>query len=244
MRVLIFLYGLISYVLFLPVFVYAIGFVGGIAVPKAIDDGEVGSLMTAILINAGLLTVFAVQHTIMARPAFKDRWTKVIPEAAERSTFVMVTNILFIVLYWQWRPMPDVVWSVDGVMATVILAVFAAGWAIVLLATFMIDHFDLFGMRQVTLYLQGKPYTPPRYVEHFLYRWVRHPIMLGFIIAFWAAPEMSQGRLLFAAMSTAYAVVGVHIEERDLVKVHGDGYRSYQKRVSMLLPFPKGKSAS
>jgi protein-S-isoprenylcysteine O-methyltransferase Ste14 len=228
MRLLIFVYGLVSYVLFLAVFLYAIGFVGDVFVPKGLNDGEVGGLATAILINAGLLAVFAIQHTIMARPAFKERWTKIIPAAAERSTFVMVTNVLFIVLYWQWRPMPELVWSTGGALATVLWALFWIGWLIALLSTFMIDHFDLFGLRQVTLQLQGKEYTPPRYVEHFLYRYVRHPLMLGFLIAFWAAPQMSQGRLLFAGMSTVYILVAVHIEERDLLQAHGDDYRSYQ----------------
>jgi len=241
MRVLIFVYGLVSYVLFLGVFLYAIGFVGGIAVPKGIDDGEVGSATTAFLIDATLLAVFAIQHSVMARPAFKERWTRIIPEAAERSTFVMVTNVLFLVLFWQWRPLPEVVWSVDGPLATVLWALFWAGWLTVLLSTFMINHFDLFGLRQVTASLQGKEYTPPHYVERYLYRYVRHPLMLGFLVAFWAAPEMSQGRLLFAAMTTAYVFVAIQIEERDLVRAHGEEYRAYQSRVSMLLPLGKRK---
>jgi protein-S-isoprenylcysteine O-methyltransferase Ste14 len=244
MRILIFIYGLISYLLFLGVFLYAIGFVGGIVVPKALDDGEVGNRTTAILINAGLLAVFAIQHTIMARPAFKERWTKIIPEVAERSTFVMVTNVLFLVLFWQWQPMPEIVWSVGGVLANVIWALFWMGWAVVLVSTYLIDHFDLFGLRQVTLQLQGKEYTSPQYVERLLYRVVRHPLMLGFVIAFWAAPVMSQGRLLFAGMTTAYILVGIHIEERDLVKAHGDDYRSYQSRVPMIIPFLRRKKES
>jgi len=243
MRALVFLYGLVSYALFLAVFLYAIGFVGGIVVPKGLDDGDVGSKSTAILINAGLLAVFAIQHSIMARPAFKRWWTGIIPEAAERTTFVMVTNVLFLVLYWQWRPMPEVVWSVDAGAANALWVLFWIGWAIAFLSTFMIDHFDLFGLRQVTLYFQRKDYTPPKYYERFFYRYVRHPLMLGFIIAFWAAPVMSEGRLLFAAMTTAYILVAIHIEERDLLSAHGDDYRAYQRRVSMLLPIPKGKKA-
>jgi protein-S-isoprenylcysteine O-methyltransferase Ste14 len=247
MRLLVFLYGVISYVLFLAVFLYAIAFVGGITsvggfeIPKTLNDGEVVGLPKAMLINAVLFGMFALQHTVMARPGFKAWWTKIIPAAAERSTFVLVTNVLFAVLYWQWRPMPDLVWSVGGTLASVLWALFWAGWGIVLLATFMINHFDLFGMRQVTLFLQGREYTPAHYVERFFYRYVRHPLMLGFLVAFWAAPEMSQGRLLFAGMTTAYVLVALHIEERDLVKSHGDSYRNYQSRVPMLLPIPKRK---
>ncbi len=244
MRILIFLYGLVSYALFLVVFLYAIGFVGNLVVPRGIDGGEVGSLTTALGINTALLAVFAVQHTLMARPAFKVSWTKIIPPIAERSTYVMVTNLLFIVLFWQWRPMPELVWSVGASGAAVLWTVFWFGWGIVLLATFMIDHFDLFGMRQVTMHLQGKPYTEPAYVERFFYSFVRHPLMLGFIVAFWAAPQMSQGRLLFAGMTTVYILVALHIEERDLLKAHGDDYRSYQSRVPMIVPFLKKRANS
>lgn len=251
MRALVFLYGLVSYVAFLVVFLYSIVFVGGITevagykMPWTINNGPVVGLTTAILINAALLSVFAIQHTIMARPAFKAWWTKIIPAAAERSTFVMVTNILFVVLFWQWRPMPDLVWSVEGTFATVLWAIFAIGWLIVLLGSFMIDHFDLFGMRQVTLYLQGRDYTQPRYVERLFYSWVRHPLMLGFLLAFWAAPVMSEGRLLFAFMTTAYILVSVRFfEERDLLKLHGDSYRDYQSRVPMILPIPRGKKSN
>jgi len=242
MRVLVFLYGLVSYVLFLGVFLYAIGFVGGFAVPKAIDDGEVVSLTTAILIDAGLLAVFALQHTIMARPGFKQAWTRIIPSAAERSTYVMITNLLFIVLFWQWRPMPELVWSLEGAPATALWALFWLGWVVVLVSTFMIDHFDLFGLRQVTLFLRGEEYSAPRYVERLLYRFVRHPIMLGFIVAFWAAPQASQGRLFFAFMTTAYVLVALRFEERDLLRAHGEDYRAYQRRVSMLFPLPKGRA--
>ena len=249
MRLLVFLYGLISYVLFLGVFLYTIVFVGGIShvagfdIPRTINDGEVVGLTTAILINAILLSAFAIQHTIMARQGFKTWLSKIIPVAAERSTFVLVTNILLVVMFWQWRAMPDVVWSTSGILASVLWGLFGVGWAIVLLSTFMIDHFDLFGMRQVTLHLQGQEYTRPHYVERLLYHYVRHPIMLGFIIAFWAAPEMSQGRLLFAVMTTGYVLVGLRIEERDMVSMHGDSYRDYQRRVPMIVPFLKGKKS-
>ncbi len=249
MRLFVFLYGVISYVLFLAAFLYTIVFVGdihsvaGFEIPKTMSDGEVVGLTTAILINAGLLALFAVQHTIMARPGFKAWWTGVIPEAAERSTFVLVTNLLLALLFWQWRPMPDIVWSIDGTLATALSAMFWVGWGIVLLSTFMIDHFDLFGMRQVTSYLLKQEYKRPRYVERFFYRFVRHPLMLGFLVAFWAAAEMSQGRLLFAGMTTGYVLVGLYIEERDLVQAHGDSYQNYQRRVPMLIPFLKGKKS-
>lgn len=249
MRLLVFLYGLFSYVLFLGVFLYTIVFVGDISsvagfdIPRTINDGEVGGQTAAILINAILLSAFAIQHTIMARQGFKTWVSKIIPEAAERSTFVLVTNILLVVMFWQWRAMPEVVWSTGGILASVLWGLFGVGWAIVLLSTFMIDHFDLFGMRQVTLHLQGREYTRPHYVERLLYHVVRHPIMLGFIIAFWAAPEMSQGRLLFAVMTTGYVLVGLHIEERDLISMHGDSYRAYQRRVPMIVPFLKGKKS-
>lgn len=240
MRLLVFLYGLIAYVSFLGVFLYAVGFVGGIVVPKGIDDGPVGDPTTALLVDALLLAVFAVQHSTMARPGFKARWTRIVSPAIERSTFVMVTNVLFVVLFWQWRPLPQLVWSVDGAAAAALWILFWSGWSIVLASTFMIDHFDLFGLRQVAMHLRGEEYTPPRHVERFFYRLVRHPLMLGFVIAFWSAPEMSEGRLLFAAMTTVYIVVAIHIEERDLVAAHPE-YQKYRERVSMLFPFPRAK---
>ncbi|MCA8941952.1 MAG: isoprenylcysteine carboxylmethyltransferase family protein, partial [Planctomycetes bacterium] len=225
MRLVVLLYGVVSYALFLCVFLYAIGFVGGFGVPKSIDGGAVGDKSTAFLINAVLLSVFAIQHSVMARPAFKARWIKVVGAAAERSTYVMATNLLFIALFWLWRPMPDSVWHVEGAFATVLWVGFCAGWLTVLVSTFLIDHFDLFGVRQVLLHFRGAEYTPPSYVERSLYRFVRHPIMLGFLVAFWCAPSMSEGHLLFTVMSTAYVVVAIHIEERDLVNAHGDAYR-------------------
>ena len=243
MRLLIFLYGLVSYALFLGVFLYTIGFVGGFYVPRSMDEGEVVGTTTALLINAGLLAVFAIQHTIMARPAFKAWWTRIIPAAAERSTFVMITNLLLIAMFFLWQPMPDTVWVVEGAFANVLWGVFGLGWLMVLVSTFLINHFDLFGLSQVTAYLRGQEYHGPRFVERGMYRMVRHPIMLGFVIAFWATPVMSQGHLFFAAMCTAYIFIGVRIEESTLVHYHGDTYRSYQSRVPGILPLRPGKKA-
>jgi len=239
-RVVVFLYGLLSYIFFLGVFLYAIGFVGNIQVPKSIDGAVTDPIGTAILINTLILGLFAIQHTIMARPRFKSMITNIIPQAAERSTFVLATNIIFVILFWQWRPMGGTVWSIESTMWGAILhVVFWAGWGIVLISTFLIDHFDLFGLKQVTHYLQKKNAKPPYFREHSLYKVVRHPIMLGFVIAFWSTPTMGTGRLFFAAMCTGYILVGLTFEERDLVKHHGELYLNYARRVPMLIPFFK-----
>ena len=241
-RVSVFLYGVIAYVFFLGVFLYAIGFVGNLWVPKSIDSAVTDPTGRALLINALLLGLFAIQHTIMARPAFKAILTKLIPQAAERSTFVLLTNLVFVLLFWQWRPLGGTVWEVDSGLGTAILeGLFWLGWLIVLVSTFLIDHFDLFGLKQVTRYLLKKEPHRPQFREHSLYKVVRHPIMLGFIIAFWAAPVMSTGRLLFAALSTAYILVGITFEERDLIKFHGERYLEYARRVPMLIPFWKSR---
>ncbi len=239
-RVLVFVYGVLTYVFFLGVFLYAIGFVGNIWVPKSIDSGLPGPVGTAILINALLLGVFAIQHTIMARPAFKNALGRIIPAAAVRSTFVLAANLSLALIFWQWRPLGGMVWQVENEIAVMVLnALFWAGWLVVLIATFLINHFDLFGLRQVTLYLLQRQPEPLRFKEHSLYKIIRHPIMLGFIIAFWAAPEMSNGRLFFAAMTTGYILVGLMFEERDLIRHHGERYREYASRVPMLIPFSK-----
>jgi len=239
-RVLVFLYGVIAYVFFLGVFLYAIGFVGNLMVPKSIDSAVTDPAGTALLINALLLGLFAIQHTIMARPAFKAVLTRLIPPAAERSTFVLATNLVFVLLFWQWRPLGGTVWEIESALGTAILqGFFWLGWGIVLISTFLIDHFDLFGLKQVTRYLLNKEPHQPQFKEHSFYKVVRHPIMLGFIIAFWAAPTMSMGRLLFAALSTAYILVGLTFEERDLIKYHGEKYLQYARRVPMLVPFLK-----
>jgi protein-S-isoprenylcysteine O-methyltransferase Ste14 len=245
-RFIIFLYGMFSYVFFLGTFLYAIGFVGNIVVPKSIDSGVSSSLGSALLINALLLALFAIQHTIMARPGFKRAWTKIIPEAMERSTFVLATNLIFCLLFWQWRPVTDIVWQVESAAGTMILNIlFWAGFGIVLLSTYIIDHFELFGLKQVTNYLLKKETKPPVFVEKFFYKMVRHPLLTGFIIAFWAAPTMTVGHLFFSIMTTGYIFVGIAFEERDLKTIHGEEYRNYSKRVPMVFPFmKKNKSTS
>ncbi len=249
-RTLAFVYGLVCYVMFLATFGYAILFLGNWYVPKSVDivpESLNSQLSTgaglAILINVLLLSVFALQHSIMARPFFKKWWTTLVPKHIERSTYVLLSNILLIVFYWQWRPMTGEIWSVQAgsALGAILIAVSLAGWALVLYATFLIDHFDLFGIRQVWLHLKGREYTHSQFMERSAYKLVRHPLMLGYIIAFWATPTMTQGHLLFAAVTTAYMLVAIQIEERDLIAALGDDYVSYRKRTSMLIPFPKGK---
>lgn len=229
-------YGSLAYVLFLATFLYAIGFVTGLVVPKTVDDGARVALAEALLVNGALLAVFAVQHTIMARPAFKRRWTRIVPQEIERSTFVIVTCLILGTLYWQWRYLPGTLWEVHGPAAWFLRGVSFLGWGIVLFSSFLIDHFELFGLRQVVRHFRGKPPAPPQFRERALYRHVRHPLMLGFLLAFWATPVMSMGHLFFSVMCTGYILVGIQIEERTLVAEHGESYRDYQRRVPMLVP--------
>jgi len=236
-RVLVFLYGTVAYVYFLAVFLYAVGFVGDVFVPRTVNSGETGPMGTAILINALVLGLFAIQHSVMARPAFKKAITKIIPRAAERSTFVMATNLIFTLTFWLWRPINGVVWNVESTIGATLLQVgFWAGWGLVLVSTFLIDHFELFGLKQVIRYLQKKDMTPPPFQEHSLYKVISHPIMLGFIIAFWCTPTMTIGHLLFSGLATGYILVGIWFEERDLIRYHGNTYRRYASRVPMLIP--------
>lgn len=233
------LYSAACYALFLAVFLYAIGFVAGVAVPKDIDDGVVGSPIVALLVNTALLLLFALQHSVMARPAFKRVWTRIVPPVAERSTFVLATCIALVLLFWQWRPLPALVWHVDEPAARMALYALATiGWLLVLTSTFLINHFDLFGLRQA--WRHGQPPLDEPFVTRAFYRIVRHPIMLGFLVAFWSAPDMSVGHLLFALATTGYILVAVkYLEERDLVRAYGDTYREYQRRVPMLIPGTK-----
>jgi protein-S-isoprenylcysteine O-methyltransferase Ste14 len=241
-RLISLLYGIAAYLLFFVVFLYSIGFVGNWLVPKSIDSGSEGSLVPSLLVNFILLGVFAVQHSVMARPGFKRWWTQIVPEAIERSTYVLLSSLALALLFWQWQPLPDVVWDVKNPAGALVLCgLFWAGWLIALTSTFMINHFDLFGLRQVYLNLRGEKYTNVNFKILGLYKLARHPIMLGFVIAFWATPRMTVGHLLFAVATTAYIVIALQLEERDLVASIGDDYMQYKKQVSMLLPLPRGK---
>lgn len=243
-QILTLVYGFVAYVVFLVAFLYAIGFVGNIVVPKSIDSGTTVLMTEALLVNVLLLSFFAVQHSVMARPAFKRWWTQLVPKQIERSTYVLLASLILLLLFWQWRPMPSVIWDVQATMLSpVLVALFGLGWLIVLLSTFMIDHFDLFGLRQVTLYFQRRPYAPVSFMTRGLYKIVRHPIMLGFLIAFWATPLMTVGHLMFATITTAYILVAIQLEEHDLVQAHSRMYEQYRRETSMLIPLPKGKSA-
>jgi protein-S-isoprenylcysteine O-methyltransferase Ste14 len=236
-RILALAYGVASYLIFLATFLYAIGFVGNLIVPKSIDTGARSPIPVAALLDTLLLGLFAIPHSVMARPSFKRWWTQIIPLPMERSTYVLVSSLLLALVFWQWRPIPAVLWQVTLPAGRwLLLAIFWAGWAIALLSTFLIDHFDLFGLRQVYLHASGHPYTPISFKITGLYRYVRHPLMLGFLLAFWAAPTMTIGHLWFAASMTAYIVIALRFEERDLVGYYGETYQAYRRQVGMLLP--------
>jgi methanethiol S-methyltransferase len=238
LRALVLVYGVVAYALFLGAFLYLVGFVAGFAVPKTLDDGVPGG----IAVNVALIALFGVQHSIMARPGFKRIWTRVVPLAAERSTFVIVSCACLALLYWQWRPLPEPVWQATEELTPLIYALAAVGWGTALTATFLIDHFDLFGLQQTFRFATGRAYRPPVFRERLLYRTVRHPLMLGFLIAFWAAPTMSRGHLLFAATMTAYVLLALVVEERTLVELHGEAYLDYRRRVPKLIPTLRRRS--
>jgi protein-S-isoprenylcysteine O-methyltransferase Ste14 len=235
-----FLYGMVSYLIFFATILYAIGFMMGLVVPKNIDSGAQTSTLTAIVINVLLLTLFAVQHSVMARPRFKAWWTQFVPKPIERSTYVLLASLCLLLLFWQWRPIPEIVWQVDDPDAAVMIAtVSLVGWVLVFTSSFIINHFELFGLSQVANHLMDKQAPAPVFRTPLFYKIVRHPIYLGFVIAFWAAPVMTVGHLLFAAVTTAYILIGISLEERDLVDLFGDQYREYKQRVSMLIPWQK-----
>jgi protein-S-isoprenylcysteine O-methyltransferase Ste14 len=239
-RFVAFLYGLVAYAVFFGSFLYAIGFVSGLAVPKTIDTGPVTPITEAFIVNILLMSLFAVQHSVMARRQFKEWWTQYVPKSVERSTYVLFASLALVLLFWQWQPIPTVVWQVaDSTVAAAIICLSFIGWLIVLTSTFLINHFELFGLHQVANNLVGRPMPAPRFRAPVFYKLVRHPIYLGFIIAFWAAPTMTLGHLMFAAVTTAYIIVGALLEERDLVEMFGDDYRRYRQRVSMLIPWRK-----
>jgi len=236
-RLLVLTYGVVSYAIFFATFCYAVGWVGNLWVPKSIDSAPVGPAWQAFLVNALLLAVFAVQHSVMARPAFKRWWTRFIPESAERSTYVLLSSLALLLMFWQWQPLGGFIWSVENATGRFLLhAMFGFGWLLVLATTFLINHFDLFGLRQVWLFASGKEYRPLGFVTPGPYRWVRHPLYVGWLCAFWFTPTMTAAHFLFAVATTAYILVAIQLEERDLVDVHGPSYAEYRRNVPMLIP--------
>jgi methanethiol S-methyltransferase len=242
-RISAFVYGVLCYLIFFATFLYMAGFIGNLIVPKSIDSGPAGPLSEALLINLGLLALFAFQHSLMARPWFKRAWTRFIPEPVERSTYVLFSSLALLVLFSQWRPIGGVVWNVEGQALRIVLhGLFVMGWLLVLISTFLINHFDLFGLRQVYLFLLGKEYTRLAFRTPLLYRHVRHPLYLGLLCAFWATPAMTVAHLVFAIATTLYILTAIQFEERDLIRFHSDEYLLYQKRVPMILPLGSGKA--
>jgi len=236
-RVTAFLYGVVCYLVFFATFLYAVAFLGDLGVVKSIDSGPEIPVGRALAINAALLGLFAVQHSVMARPWFKRAWTQVIPPVAERSTYVLLSSLAMVLLFWQWRPMGGVVWEVhDPIGRLAIWGIYAVGWLLLLVATLLINHFDLFGLRQVYLHLMGRPYTALQFRTPGLYRYVRHPIYFSWLCIFWATPRMTTAHLVFALATTAYILMAIPWEERDLIRAHGETYRLYREQVPTILP--------
>ncbi len=237
-RIAFFAYGSLSYLIFLGTFLYAVGFIGNFGVPTTLDGAARDPLGVALAIDVGLLTLFAVQHSIMARKWFKEWWTRIVPKPLERSTYVLFSSLALILLFWQWRPLGGVVWSIEDPIGQLVLrGMFAFGWALVLISTFLINHFDLFGLRQVWLYLRDRPYTALPFGTPGPYRLVRHPLYVGWLFAFWSTPTMTLAHLLFSIATTAYILLAIQFEERDLASEHGESYEAYRRSVPMLIPF-------
>jgi methanethiol S-methyltransferase len=244
-RITAFVYGVLCYLIFFGTFLYAVGFMGNLVTPKSIDSGRQELLAQALLIDSGLLLLFALQHSVMARQWFKRAWTRLVPEPVERSTYVLFSSLLLLLLFWQWRPIGGQVWNVENAVGRIALySVFAVGWLTVLASTFLINHFDLFGLRQVYFYLRGRQYSPISFRTPALYRFVRHPLYLGWLMAFWSTPTMTVAHLVFAIATTSYIVLAIQFEERDMIRFYGDAYRGYREQIPMIIPLRLGKRKS